>query len=95
MSIRTTTAILMGAATLIAINGPALAQFPPGNGFVYESERRTRGPEHGYSGFVWSGPGPRSVYCDYQRIPNRVCATSRDGRRRCRVEGWTLRQYCY
>ncbi len=32
-----------------------------------------------------------SYYCSYQRIPHRVCDRSGN----CKVEGWTLRQYCY
>lgn len=60
----------------------------------YEWQRQTRGPEHGYSGWV-PGVGRRGLYCDYQRIPNRECTVSASGKRRCRATSWTLKQYCY
>jgi len=59
----------------------------------YERQTESQGPRHGYSGFVWGGN--RSYYCDYQRLPNRECATLKSGKQRCRVTSWTLKQYCY
>lgn len=58
----------------------------------YERQTESKGPEHGYSGWVWGGR--RSYYCDYQRLPNRECTTLKSGKQRCRVTSWTLKQYC-
>jgi hypothetical protein len=44
---------------------------------------------HGYSGRAGS------YYCDYQRLPNRVCSFTANGEERCVIKGWTLRQHCY
>jgi len=60
---------------------------------VIEQHYITKGPVKGYSGFVRAGA--RSYYCDYQRIPNRVCTYTSDGRERCKIESWTLKQACY
>lgn len=46
-------------------------------------------PMHGYSGRAGS------YYCDYQRLPNRVCSITANGQERCEIKGWTLRQHCY
>ena len=59
----------------------------------YQSERTTRGPQRGYSG--WTGIGTHQLYCDYQRVPNRSCTIDRSGRERCRITSWTLKQFCY
>lgn len=59
----------------------------------YEEQYETKGPQHGYSGWVWGGR--RSYYCDYQRLPNRECVTLKSGKQRCKVTSWTLKQYCY
>ncbi|MFT3731560.1 MAG: hypothetical protein QM780_09115 [Hyphomicrobium sp.] len=45
-------------------------------------------PMHGYSGH--SG----NYYCDYQRLPNRVCVTNANGSESCRIVGWVLREMC-
>lgn len=63
------------------------------SGGYYERQTETKGPVHGYSGWVWGGR--RSYYCDYQRLPNRECVTLKSGKQRCRVTSWTLKQYCY
>jgi hypothetical protein len=44
---------------------------------------------HGYSGRAGN------YYCDYQRLPNRVCSITANGQERCEIKGWTLRQHCY
>ncbi|MFM9850699.1 MAG: hypothetical protein ACKVP3_26670 [Hyphomicrobiaceae bacterium] len=59
----------------------------------YEWQSEHRGPAHGYSG--WVPGGRRSLYCDYQRIPNRECTVTASGKRRCKATSWTLKQYCY
>ncbi|MCH9765255.1 MAG: hypothetical protein K0U34_04595 [Alphaproteobacteria bacterium] len=46
-------------------------------------------PLHGFSG------RQGDYYCDYIRIPNRVCAITSGGTEKCKVKGWTLRQTCY
>jgi hypothetical protein len=84
-------ATLMAASVLLATGG---AEAKGGYGTtVVEEHFITKGPMKGYSGFAWGGP--RSVYCDYQRIPNRVCTIGSDGRERCKIESWTLKQFCY
>lgn len=88
-------ALLVAGLGLLAL--PAHAQAQTGEpwprhrderGYTYHRERTTRTPQHGYSGFA--GPPLQRSYCDYRRIPNRVCHNGR-----CRVESWTLEQYCY
>lgn len=64
-----------------------------GSSQYYERQIETDRPVHGYSGWVWGGS--RSLYCDYQRLPNRECKSDRAGKQRCRVTSWTLKQYCY
>jgi hypothetical protein len=46
-------------------------------------------PTKGYEGQAGN------YYCSYQRLPNRICTTDGAGNERCKVKGWTLRQYCY
>ncbi len=60
---------------------------------VIEKSFITDGPVKGYSGFVRGGA--RNFYCDYQRIPNRKCTYTADGRERCKIVNWTLKQFCY
>ena len=50
---------------------------------------QTNEPLHGYSG------RKGSYYCDYIRIPNRVCKITPSGQEKCKIKGWTLRQTCY
>jgi hypothetical protein len=64
---------------------------PSSEYYAWQSEHRS--PVHGYSG--WVPGGRRSLYCDYQRIPNRECTVSTSGKRRCRATSWTLKQHCY
>lgn len=47
-------------------------------------------PMHGYSGRASGG-----YYCDYQRLPNRVCTMDKNGNEKCFIKDWTLRQHCY
>jgi hypothetical protein len=83
-------AVAMGGLALFAASA---AEARRGGG-VIERSYVVPGPYRGYSGFV-PGTGPRSVYCDYQRIPNRECKVGRDGRERCKIVNWTLKQACY
>jgi hypothetical protein len=46
-------------------------------------------PMHGFQG------QQGNYYCSYQRLPNRVCSYDSSGNEKCKVKGWTLRQYCY
>lgn len=55
----------------------------------YSQDYEFDGPKHGYEGRAPSGDG----YCSYQRIPNRKC-TWVNGKERCKVVSWTLRQTC-
>ena len=83
--------VAAAAIALLVQSDGAAAQIswqPP-----YRRDIETRGPTHGYSGFVRQGA--RTYYCDYMRIPNRTCTTDRAVRQRCRVASWTLQQRCY
>lgn len=86
---------VVAAAVLAALLfAPADALARKGYGTsVIEKSFITDGPVKGYSGFVRSGP--RNFYCDYQRIPNRKCTYTADGRERCKIVNWTLKQFCY
>ncbi|CAN1722817.1 conserved exported protein of unknown function [Hyphomicrobium sp. 1Nfss2.1] len=55
----------------------------------YSQDYQFNQPMKGYEGQAGN------YYCSYQRLPNRVCTTDGSGNERCRVKGWTLRQYCY
>jgi hypothetical protein len=82
---------ILAVAVPGAVQGQVEAPWPGhrrGDGYTYYKETEIRSPRHGYSGFA--GIGPRLRYCDYRRIPNRVC-----DRKGCRVRSWTLEQYCY
>ncbi len=97
MIVKTFNAMAIGAAMtaavgLVAMSGTAEAR--RGGPSVIEQSYIVPGPYKGYSGFVPSG-GPRSYYCDYQRIPNRQCTVGRDGREKCKIVNWTLKQACY
>ena len=96
MNLRTITlgAAMLTAATMFAVAGAAEAKGRYGT-TVVEEHFETKGPMKGYSGFAWGGGGPHSVYCDYQRVPNRVCTIGLDGRERCKIVSWTLKQFCY
>lgn len=83
---------LLGVAAGI-LAAPADARDRSPSSEYYERQTESDRPVHGYSGWVWGGR--RGLYCDYQRIPNRECTTSRSGKRNCRVTNWTLKQYCY
>ncbi|HEX4893451.1 MAG TPA: hypothetical protein VFV47_09190 [Hyphomicrobiaceae bacterium] len=94
-SFRLPTAAGIFSAGVFALTGIASAQVPEpwpthrrGDGYTYYREYRSPGPQRGFEGFA--GPGPNLRYCSYRRTPNRVC-----DRRGCRVQGWTLEQYCY
>lgn len=89
---------VIGAAMLgglVLAPATALAQEKPwpthrrGDGYSYYRQSEASAPGHGYEGFVM-GPGGRSRYCSYRRIPNRVCDS-----KGCRAGSWTLEQYCY
>jgi len=92
-------ALCSGALAALALapmlfSTPAEAQRGRGGGSTLEEiEIQTPGPMKGYSG---SPVGAGSlVYCDYQRIPNRKCTIGLDGKERCKIVNWTLKQYCY
>ena len=85
-------AIGLAAAIVVALI-PVAAQAQLGGRDWVERNYETRGPQRGYSGFY--RVGPRNYWCDYQRLPNRKCTIGRDGRERCRITNWTLKQYCY
>lgn len=55
----------------------------------YSEDYQFDGPAKGFEGRAGD------YYCSYQRIPNRVCTVDAGGNERCKVKGWTLRQYCY
>jgi hypothetical protein len=92
------TGLLSGAAAALALL-PVLVTTsaearPRGGGSTYEEVQiETKDPIKGYSGSP-VGAGA-TVFCDYQRIPNRQCTIGLDGRERCKVVSWTLKQYCY
>ena len=87
-------ALLAVALVPILASTSAEAQKGRRSGSTYEEVQiETPGPVKGYSGSP-VGAGV-SVYCDYQRIPNRQCTIGLDGSERCKVVSWTLKQYCY
>jgi hypothetical protein len=55
---------------------------------VFVQDYKFAKPMHGYSGH--SG----SYFCDYQRLPDRKCSIDRNGNERCKIVGWTLREFC-
>ncbi len=80
------TAIVFGAILAWAVASAAFAK--GGKDFysqAYQFNQRMKGYE-GQAG---------NYYCSYQRLPNRICTTDASGNERCKVKGWTLRQYCY
>jgi hypothetical protein len=83
---------LFGVAAACLVAGPAAAGGVTEAAW-YEEDYQTKGPARGYSGSVWGGR--RNYWCDYQRIPNRQCTTLVNGRQKCKVVNWTLKQYCY
>jgi len=90
---------LCSAALLAIVLVPVLASTSADarsrrSGSTYEEVQiETQGPVKGYSGSP-VGAGI-SVFCDYQRIPNRQCTITASGQERCKVVSWTLKQYCY
>jgi len=79
------TAIL---AAVIAAGAAPVALAKGGKDF-YSRDYQFNQPMKGYEGQAGN------YYCSYQRLPNRVCTTDASGNERCKVQGWTLRQYCY
>lgn len=67
----------------------APAAFAKGGKDFYSQDYQFNQPMKGYEGQAGN------YYCSYQRLPNRVCTTDSSGNERCKVQGWTLRQYCY
>lgn len=74
-------------ASGIALNGSAAYAGGGAKEFFVQDYKFAK-PMHGYSGH--SG----NYYCDYQRLPNRVCATNANGTESCKIVGWTLREMC-
>lgn len=75
------------AAAMLAVAAPAV--LAKGGKEFYSQDYQFKQPMKGYEGQAGN------YYCSYQRLPNRVCSTDGSGNERCRVQGWTLRQYCY
>lgn len=93
-SLRTISFAIAAAASVTMLLAAGDAEARGDGPSVIEEHFITKGPVKGYSGFAPT-TGPRSFYCDYQRIPNRVCKVGPDGRERCKIENWTLKQFCY
>ncbi len=83
-SIATAFAIVAGVTAL----GGSAANAGGGAKEFFVQDYQFAKPMHGYSGH--SG----NYYCDYQRLPNRVCVTKPDGSESCKIVGWTLREMC-
>lgn len=73
---------------------PAAAQAGNKGSQYFEWQTQTKKPLHGYSGFSGISIGGRQLYCDYHRIPNRQCVILKSGEQRCKVTGWTLKEFC-
>lgn len=74
-------------ASGIAFNGSAAFAGGGAKEFFVQDYQFAK-PMHGYSGH--SG----NYFCDYQRLPNRVCVTNANGTESCKIVGWTLREMC-
>ncbi len=79
-------ALVMAFGLVFSFDNAAEAQ---GRRGVISQDYQFDGPKHGYDGRATGG-----AYCSYQRIPNRKCKIV-NGVEKCKVKGWTLRQYCY
>ncbi len=55
----------------------------------YSQDFEFDGPKRGYEGQAPAG----AAYCSYQRIPNRKCKWV-NGKEKCKIVSWTLRQTC-
>lgn len=80
------------ATALAAVTGALLAATPAmaqGGKEYFVQDYKVATPMHGYSGQAGS------YYCDYQRLPDRKCTISANGKESCKIVGWTLRQHCY
>lgn len=84
---------LVAALAVAPVALPAPADAKGGGSTWYETNIQTDKPVHGYSGPGYAGP--RSLYCDYQRLPKHDCKVGPNGEGRCKIVGWTLKQYCY
>ena len=80
-------AVALGAILVAAAAPAALAK--GGGKEFYSQDYQFNQPMKGYEGQAGN------YYCSYQRLPNRVCSTDSNGNERCKIQGWTLRQYCY
>jgi len=81
------TGILCGALLATAVAGAltsTVAEARGGKEF-YSQDYQFDRAVHGFEG------QQGNYYCSYQRLPKTVC----DHNGRCKVKGWTLRQYCY
>ena len=74
-------------ASGIAFNGSAAYAGGGAKEFFVQDYQFAK-PMHGYSGH--SG----NYFCDYQRLPNRVCVTNANGTESCKIVGWTLCEMC-
>ena len=76
--------------TLTAVGGfSTSAEAGAGRKGFYSQDYQFSAPTDGYEGRTWGG-----YYCSYQKLPNRVCFW-KNGKKKCKVKGWTLRQHCY
>ena len=73
-------------ASGIAFNGSAAYAGGGAKEFFVQDYQFAK-PMHGYSGH--SG----NYFCDYQRLPNRVCVTNANGTESCKIVGKFLRQF--
>ncbi len=87
---RSTSMGLFAVATMIAFASLISATPADARGRTfYSQDYKFNKPMHGFDGRAAGG-----YYCSYQRLPNRVCSIV-NGEEKCKVKGWTLRQYCY
>ncbi len=47
-------------------------------------------PAQGYEGRTPTGVG----YCSYRNVPKKKCWTKKNGKKKCKVVGYTLEQFC-
>jgi hypothetical protein len=85
--------LAVGLVPILASTSAEAQRGRSGSSTYEEVQIETKGPVKGYSGSP-VGAGV-TVFCDYQRIPNRQCTIGIDGREKCKVVSWTLKQYCY
>jgi hypothetical protein len=78
----------LAASALAGVLSTTAAEARGGKEFFSEDYQFDR-PMSGFEGKAGN------YYCSYQRLPNRVCTYDANGNEKCKIKGWTLRQYCY